>query len=253
MKKLIYDTQNYLSYLNKNCRLNVSVHFDYYNFKNLPQIEMLSKFNSHSNPYCIKIKGVDNNQEKCISFQKDVYKLCNKEDVLIKKCHGGVFQYIRAVKKENKVIGFVAICGYNKKIFKSEDEIPLLLCNAVVPPLIYMLENIFSVCNSNDNSEYNAVLQYLNEYHTTATLPDLCDHFMRSKSHISHLFKKRSGMTIKEYCNNLKLEDARKLLAETNFSVTEIAYDSGFNDVSYFISLFKEKYGTSPLKFRNKS
>ena len=60
-------------------------------------------------------------------------------------------------------------------------------------------------------------------------------------------------MTIKEYCNNLKLEDARKLLAETNFSVTEIAYDSGFNDVSYFISLFKEKYGTSPLKFRNKS
>ncbi len=253
MEKLIENTVKYISYLNENCRLNVSAHFDYYNFKNLPHIKQLSDYNSHSNPYCLKIKTTDDNQEKCIFFQREIYKLCNKENVIIKKCHGGVYQYIHKIEKNSQAIGFVCVCGYDNKVFFKKNEIPHSLCDALIPPLVLMLEKIFAQSVEEENDEYNAILQYLNEYHTIACLSDLCEHFMRSKSHISHLFKKRSGMTIKDYCNNLKLEDARKLLTETMLPVTEIAYDSGFNDVSYFISLFKTKYGLTPLKYRQKT
>ena len=56
-----------------------------------------------------------------------------------------------------------------------------------------------------------------------------------------------------EYCNNLKLSDAKKLLLETDASVTEIALDVGFNDAAYFINLFRKSYGITPLQYRKAS
>ena len=57
-------------------------------------------------------------------------------------------------------------------------------------------------------------------------------------------------MNLRNYCNNLKLEDAKNLLSKTDIPITEIAFDVGFNDVSYFIQLFKNKFSTTPLKYR---
>ena len=42
------------------------------------------------------------------------------------------------------------------------------------------------------------------------------------------------------------------MLTITEKSVTEIAFDAGFGDVSYFINMFKKKYGVTPLKYRKK-
>ena len=64
------------------------------------------------------------------------------------------------------------------------------------------------------------------------------------------MFKQTSGMSFRTYCNQLKLEDARKLLLQTDLPVTQIALDTGFNDVSYFIRLFRDRYATSPLQYR---
>ena len=113
-----------------------------------------------------------------------------------------------------------------------------------------MLENFISDLNPEAGDEYNMLLQFLNEYHTSISLDDLCRHFGRSKSHISHLFKASSGMTIRAYCNILKLEDSKKLLCTTDLSITEIAFESGFSDASYYISLFRKSFGLSPNQFR---
>ena len=113
-----------------------------------------------------------------------------------------------------------------------------------------MLEKLFSSSPREEHSEYNMILQFLNEYHTNITLSDICSQFKRSPSYISHMFKKESSMNIREYCNSRKLEDAEKLLISTDMSITEIALDTGFGDSSYFIALFRKKYGISPLKYR---
>ena len=129
-------------------------------------------------------------------------------------------------------------------------EPPLKLCNMIIPPLVTMLEKLFSSSPREEHSEYNMILQFLNEYHTNITLSDICSQFKRSPSYISHMFKKESSMNIREYCNSRKLEDAEKLLISTDMSITEIALDTGFGDSSYFIALFRKKYGISPLKYR---
>ena len=65
------------------------------------------------------------------------------------------------------------------------------------------------------------------------------------------MFKKESGLTLKAYCNNLKIEDAARLLYQTKISITEIAFMVGFNNFSYFINIFKKIMGMTPLEYRN--
>ena len=253
----------YLKYLSSECKLTVSVHFEQNVFDYLPHsiVSMLLPYNSHTNAYCVMAKSVNHN--KCILNQKDILTKCRKEQPLLNICHAGVCEYIYPVHKANNVVGFVAVSGYREK--KSEDnhilnyglwksvlsrEIPVNLNSAVNPPLCIMLEQLITNHSRLSGNEYSQILQFLNEYHTNVTLYDLAKHFGGSKSHISHLFKKENGMTIRAYCNRLKLTDAKKLLLTTDLPITEIALNVGFNDTSYFISLFRKEFGITPLQYR---
>lgn len=60
------------------------------------------------------------------------------------------------------------------------------------------------------------------------------------------------GMTPMEYLLHYRLEQAKKLLLQTAWSVARIAEEIGFNHVSYFSSCFSKKEGISPSNFRNK-
>lgn len=263
MDNLIENIISYLKYLNGECKLNVSVHFEQNVFDYLPHriVSLLLPYNSHTNAYCVMAKSVNHN--KCILNQKDILSKCRKGQPLCNICHAGVCEYIYPIRKNNNMVGFVAVSGYRQK--KTEDnlilnyrlwksvlskDVPVNLFSAVIPPLCIMLEQLLTKHSRLSGSEYSQILQFLNEYHTNVTLSDLAKHFGRSKSHISHLFKKENGMTIRAYCNRLKLGDAKKLLLTTDLPITEIAFNIGFNDTSYFISLFRKEFGITPLQYR---
>ncbi len=73
-----------------------------------------------------------------------------------------------------------------------------------------------------------------------------------SKEHICRVFKKLMGVTMTEYLNIKRLEQAANLLIYTQQQVTKISNDLGFSSVSYFNKIFKEKYGCSPTHFNDK-
>lgn len=60
------------------------------------------------------------------------------------------------------------------------------------------------------------------------------------------------GVTISEYIQNIRLERAKSLLQETQLSISEIAYATGFSSPNYFSTSFKGKYKKSPKTFRQK-
>ena len=120
----------------------------------------------------------------------------------------------------------------------------------IIPPLSVMLEKFLLACHGENINENSLILQYLGEYHSNVTLDDLSGKFSRSKSHISHMFKKENGMSVRAYCNMLKINDAKNLLRDTELSVTDIAYDTGFDDVSYFMYTFRRETGITPLQYR---
>ena len=55
------------------------------------------------------------------------------------------------------------------------------------------------------------------------------------------------------YLNEYRLERAAELLHHEDKTVTEIAFECGFNDLSYFIKSFRRQYELSPSVYRNQS
>jgi len=67
---------------------------------------------------------------------------------------------------------------------------------------------------------------------------------------MSSLFVKESGINFKEYLSTIRLDYARKLLEFSDMSVTDICFESGFNDYANFERSFKRKYNISPRQHR---
>lgn len=267
MKDLLNNLVAYLKYLRYSCGLAVSVHFSRESLHSLPREAMAAilRYNSHDNPYCIAVKREHHGE--CMFHQARLIREGEKRRV-IRVCHAGVREIIYPIQPEGRVIGFATVSGYREEpppktcegaqlsLWREAlcgDEPPLPLCDTLLPPLCMMMERLFHLYAEKGKDEYNMILQYLNEYHGEITLEDVCRHFHRSPSYISHFFKKQSGKSIRAYCNERKLEDACHLLRSTGLSVTQIAYDVGFCDASYFIGLFRKKFGVSPLQYRKQT
>lgn len=71
-----------------------------------------------------------------------------------------------------------------------------------------------------------------------------------SPNHLSSLFRKSVGTTIKSYVNNVKLEYACRQLETTTYNIAEIAWACGFQDASYFSRIFRRRFGKNPEDVR---
>jgi len=70
-------------------------------------------------------------------------------------------------------------------------------------------------------------------------------------SNLSHHFTREMGMTLTDFINLKRLEKSCYLLLNSALYVQEIAEECGYQDVNYFIRLFKRKYGKTPGEYRN--
>lgn len=71
-----------------------------------------------------------------------------------------------------------------------------------------------------------------------------------NKYYMAHSFTKYTGLSPIQYLNDRRLETACRLLRETDYSVSDISSTVGFSSQSYFTQIFRKKYGTTPIKYR---
>lgn len=77
--------------------------------------------------------------------------------------------------------------------------------------------------------------------------------FYLSYKYMSHLFKKEKGVTMQQYHNSVRMDEACRLLCSTLMSIGEIADKLGFSDVLYFSRCFRNYTGKSPSTYRKDS
>lgn len=70
---------------------------------------------------------------------------------------------------------------------------------------------------------------------------------------MSQLFKKETGVTITQFIQQEKVDEAKKLLELTSEPITAIATKLNFYDQNHFIKIFKRYTGLTPKKYRNKN
>jgi transcriptional regulator GlxA family with amidase domain len=63
-------------------------------------------------------------------------------------------------------------------------------------------------------------------------------------------FKAATGLTLIDYLQNLRVEEAKRLLETTERAVDDISFDVGYEDASFFRRLFKRRTGIAPARYR---
>ena len=74
-----------------------------------------------------------------------------------------------------------------------------------------------------------------------------------SKNYFCNIFKKETGITIWDYLIRIRMEEAKRMLLETEQKTYEISEKVGYDDPSYFGRLFKKYTGFTPIEFRDSS
>ena len=85
------------------------------------------------------------------------------------------------------------------------------------------------------------------------TLRGLAERLNVSYQHLSETFVRGTGMTFSAYLSDVRLRNARALLTETELSVTEICYASGYRSLSHFLRAFKRRFGETPRGYRQRA
>ena len=84
------------------------------------------------------------------------------------------------------------------------------------------------------------------------SLDHLADIACTTKSHLGRLFREKLGTTPLQYTIRTRIKCAQRLLMTTHYSIAYIASQVGYDDVSYFIRVFKRTIGFTPQDYRNK-
>jgi len=99
---------------------------------------------------------------------------------------------------------------------------------------------------------FKRAVNYMQKEYTNEDLmlKDVAKNAFISSSYLSVIIKKETGKTFIEYLTDIRMEQARILLIETNKKSYEIAEECGFSNPTYFSTVFKGVYGVSPSVFR---
>ena len=134
----------------------------------------------------------------------------------------------------------------NCKIYKICNDILRILCyNKDKQKVNAKVDNIIS--------KILCFLQKNNHFVDKITLDEITDNIGYSKYYTSYIFHKIYGITIQEFIINQRIEYAKKMMLETNYSISEIISECGFSSSSNFYAKLYQKVGCPPLKFKKQN
>ena len=122
--------------------------------------------------------------------------------------------------------------------------------------------HILSIINKAEqllrSSEFNGIvksaLYYMEKNYSNPNLSivDIAQHCNVNANYLCGTFKSITGETINHYINNLRIENSKKLIIETNKSIADISKICGFNDAKYFCKVFGKYTKETPSNYRKK-
>ena len=125
------------------------------------------------------------------------------------------------------------------------------LCHVLAAALDDFMESIFRQGAAPVPRAVQKALDFIAENYTEPIrLEEIANAVGLSTFRIAHLLKETTGKTALQNIHYLRVQEACRLLEESNMSCTDIAYETGFGDQSYFIKQFRKWMGVTPAKYR---
>ena len=283
--ELLDDIVGYLGVLNREYR--VSVH----GVEQVlgPYFQRLLPYNTHTHPACLYAKACG--LRLCNRCQRVAVAYARQRGECFGACYFGMAEYVFPIplNRERTQCGIVSVSGYPaqaqtalaranhaaKRLPIDRDKLLSLLpaqSTAIPPleelrprirPLADMLAFLAQSVPQGDFRDlpggrardvfYQRVVAYLEDhYRTNLSLETLAKTNHCSASYLSHMFKAKSGLSLRAYINALRIRDAAVYLENTDMPVSEIAYALGYGDSNYFSTVFQREKGCPPSAYRKR-
>ncbi|MEK3660124.1 AraC family transcriptional regulator [Paenibacillus sp. FSL F4-0236] len=158
-----------------------------------------------------------------------------------------------------KVIGEIRIAGKPDMPDGVRAIERLMQCQTVGEMRSQLYDMLELLCGYvNNNREYcsnpliDKVMKYVNEYYQDENLniSMIGEAFSMTPSYVSKLFKDLAGESLLDYINKTRLVQAKLLLIDGKYTVSEISLKVGYNDVNTFHRIFKKFEGITPGRYR---
>ena len=106
--------------------------------------------------------------------------------------------------------------------------------------------------NSSSRQNRNLILMmtYIQENYKTVNLKEVASLYNYSERQVQRILKNATGLSFTEMVQKLRMKEAARLLIETQFPVSKIAIELGYNNLGNFRKIFNRSYGQSPAEFR---
>ena len=226
----------------------------------------------HSSPFCDAAKSRPGGYTRCTRCKKQANaKALRTRRPFEGYCIHGLYEACVPVEYEGRVV-CVVYCGNAapdpdllraKNANLAEEFLDTVDCTATPRDCRRMADAVAGYIRlllsqlppaAPDRSDYliRNLKQYAeSNYLYEIRLSDLAQIFHYNEKYIGRIFKKETGTSFRQYVNSLRLDHARKLLSTTDLSVLDISLRCGFNNVTYFNRVFKERFGRTPGQIRS--
>ncbi len=161
----------------------------------------------------------------------------------------------RPLGVNNLISGDLVKNHYVMEIFKKMDEyatkynpVPAIVMRSKLIELLFHLNQLHKqTLNASFVSEnVRDIIMYINEkIGEKISLDDVAEHFFISKSHLCHLFKEHTGLTVNQYIKQKRFIRVKELRAE-GMSLTDACSKAGFGTYSNFYKMYLNEMGKAP-------
>ncbi len=155
------------------------------------------------------------------------------------KSHIGIREELLSLYKELTIDWTQKMPGYGMKT------------HAIFLTILHRYLSLIYFKNSLENidSRIRKIIHFIAEnYSSHIDVADLAEMVGLNQVYFGSLFRKSTGLCVNVYINRVRINNAENLLSSGEFTVQEVAYKCGFEDIYYFSKVFKSIKGYSPSK-----
>jgi AraC-like DNA-binding protein/mannose-6-phosphate isomerase-like protein (cupin superfamily) len=163
-------------------------------------------------------------------------------------------RYILFRSEQNQNLQYIVknmLCEYF-----APQEYSLEMVNYYMPILltelmrVYQLDKNFELPQSSGKTSILDILHYIERNYKDCTLTSLAETFNFNANYLGNMLKEKTGKTFLDLVQSQKMIESASLLRNTEKSIEDIAYQVGYDSLSFFYRKFKEFYGETPSNFR---
>lgn len=226
----------------------------------------------HNQPVCMAVKRKDQEGlSSCYRCRNTVIRaMLRYRKSMAGLCANGVYEYCRPVVYDGRVTGIVFVGNIftgepaqREKLLKTTDpelwdtmesNISPAQCAKIADVLESYIHFLFDHYG-NESSTFDPLVENIKSFvrenmDYDFSIEEMAAAFNYTPKYLGRIFKLRTGSSIKEYCNRVRVNRAKALLSGTDIGIESVAAQAGFNSVNYFDRVFRKFTGLAPQNYR---